>query len=235
MNCIKMADSVFQLKQFNVKQRSGVFKLGTDSILLGAWAQHPAPTSVLDIGTGTGIIALMLAQRFQKALITAVDIHKESVQLAQENFSASPWTNRLNAMQHDIKDFQTGPFDLITCNPPYFQDSYKSHDTTRNRTRQNMSLSLSDLFDRVTNLLHDSGNFCLILPSDSILPTSPGLHLSRKKLVKGHENAPIKRMLLTYSKTPGKTILEPDLVIESSRHNPTPQHHELTREFYLHF
>lgn len=230
-----MGDSTFRLKQFNIAQQQDVFKIGTDSMLLGAWANHCSPSTALDIGTGTGIIALMLAQRFPTTSITAIDIHKPSVILAQENFATSPWADRLSAVHQDIAEGFNGSFDLITCNPPYFQNSYKSDDTNRNRTRQNLSLSLPDLFIRASQLLRESGKFCLILPVDSKLPENTHLHLTRKRMIKGHDDAPIKRMLLEYSKIPAVTVVEPNLVIESSRHIPTHEYRELTGAFYLHF
>lgn len=140
-------------------------KVSTDAVLLGAKAGSGKPKRILDIGAGTGVISLMLAQRFPKALITAVEIDKDAFQQCQENFEASPFADRLDIYQSPIQEFRSDEkFDLIVSNPPYYNDHLKSSDSKRNKALHTEDLSYRELLESCRNLLAEEGEFWLILP-----------------------------------------------------------------------
>jgi tRNA1Val (adenine37-N6)-methyltransferase len=156
----------FRLKQFSLYHHRASMKVSTDSILLGSICNPQSAKSVLDIGTGCGILALMMAQK-TNAVITAIDIDKPSIDEATQNFSESPWSHRLNAMCWDVEDFAKDPspkFDLIIANPPYFSEKVFSSDAQRHQARNTDSLSFEKMLDAVDNLLNTNGDFWLILP-----------------------------------------------------------------------
>jgi len=159
----------FRFKQFGINHQKSTIKVGTDAILLGALTETKNAKSILDIGTGCGVIALMLAQK-SLAIITAIDIDKESIDEATDNFEKSPWQSRLNAFNYNLADFANNcntKFDLIVTNPPYFSEKTKSHSVQRNLARNNESLEFSDLCKSVKKLLAENGSFWLILPENS--------------------------------------------------------------------
>ncbi len=156
----------FKLKQFSLYHHRASMKVSTDSILLGSLCNPELAKSVLDIGTGCGILALMMAQK-TNAVITAIDIDAPSIEEASQNFAESPWSHRMNAICWDIEDFAKEPspkFDLIIANPPYFSENVFSTNTQRHQARNTSSLSFDTLLDTVDNLLNTNGDFWLILP-----------------------------------------------------------------------
>jgi tRNA1Val (adenine37-N6)-methyltransferase len=161
-----VANDYFQFKQFIVHQDRTAMKVGTDSVLLGSWLKPDRRVnSVLDVGTGTGLLALMTAQTFPQARITAIEIDPDAAQQAADNFAGSEWNGRMTLLNLDFRRFDTPQrFDLIISNPPYFANSLKSACTPKNFARHDDSLSLDELFDRTARLLTDSGRFALILP-----------------------------------------------------------------------
>lgn len=213
-------------------------KVGTDGVLLGAWANAENPQSILDIGTGTGLIALMCAQRFPEAKVTGIEISDLAFLDAQTNFNNSPFQNRLSAINKDVLNFTTThKYDLITCNPPFFAKSLKSSDTHRNLARHQDSLPVEQLLTKASDLMSIHGGFAMIVPIDvaeqaESLSNNLGLYLTRKTLVRGNENAMPKRALLQFEKSP-KQLEEEHLVIESARHQYTPEYIKLTKSFYL--
>ena len=145
-------------------------KIGTDGILLGAWAPAEQPELILDIGTGTGLIALMMAQRFPNAIVDAVEVEPNAAEQAARNFSSSPWPDRLNLHHQTIQSFASSglrnkAYSLIVSNPPWFADSLKSNEIRRNLARHTDSLSHDELLNSVRLLLHSSGRFAVVLPS----------------------------------------------------------------------
>ena len=227
-------------------------KVGTDAVLLGAWAFSNGhdTTSIADIGTGSGVIALMLAQRFQRATIDAIEIDTGAATQAQENFNNSPWPDRLRSFNTDFKVFANEAqtkhlsYQLIVCNPPYFKSSLLGPDALRNQARHDLTLQFEDLLAGVSHLLTAGGHFCVILPNISAeefthLAMQYNLHLLKKTFVKGKPNLPAVRTLLAFHK--GEIIAEAysatdTLVIENEeRLSYTSAYKALTKDFYIHF
>ncbi len=231
----------FEFKQFSIHQSSTVFKVGTDGVLLGSWCEHANPNHILDIGTGTGLIALMCAQRFPAASVVAIDNFKEAADLAQHNVSCSPWSNRVKVVQQAISDYQRDlRFDLITSNPPYFSQSHASPAAFKNQARHEPNIGfLTTLFSRASKLLSTNGSFCLIIPYDrqsqavgAALPHD--LKPARVLTVRGTASSPIKRVLLQFEFNPAQRN-EEALIIEEARHKYTQAYKSLTKDFYLAF
>jgi tRNA1Val (adenine37-N6)-methyltransferase len=149
-----MANPWFHFKQFSIRQDRSAFKVGTDGVLLGAWTDVAGVETVLDVGTGTGLLALMLAQR-SAARITAIEIDGPSSDQARENTAASPWHNRISIMNTSLQDFRPeGRFDLVISNPPFFQDSLRPPDNDRAISRHDALLTLKELATTVPRLMH---------------------------------------------------------------------------------
>jgi tRNA1Val (adenine37-N6)-methyltransferase len=164
-------NNYFRFKQFTIIQERSAMKVGTDGVLLGAWTKVPQAGSILDIGTGTGVIALMLAQRSADALVTGIEYEMEAAREATENAENSPWSNRLNMLHISFQDFyKTCPakFDLIISNPPFFINSRKPKEGKLSAAKHNHLLPLDDLALGIANLLSDDGIFSLILPAISV-------------------------------------------------------------------
>ncbi len=217
-------------------------KVGTDGVLLGAWASVPPDAGrILDIGTGTGLIALMMAQRAPEARITGVDI--EPVAEARANADASPWGARLSFVQCPVQEFAAGePFDRILSNPPFFVDSLTSPDAGRTMARHAVALPFGELCDAVVRLLAPGGRFAVVLPlceSMRFLSLCRGrLRLVRRTEVRTAPRRMPKRVLLEFVHADGLPEL-PDcseLVIGTGEHECyTPEYRALTRDFYLKF
>lgn len=175
---------MFRFKQFTVQQDRCAMKVGTDSILLGAWAGGIPATRALDIGTGTGLLALMLAQRFPDLQIDAVELDAQAARQANENVAASPWLDRIHVFAEAIQAFRLSDnrrYELIVCNPPFWQTGTGAvaPDPVRQRSRHTDTLSHEELLATVTRLLAENGRFSLILPAVS----SPGFY----KLAQAHD------------------------------------------------
>nr|WP_229095431.1 methyltransferase [Alistipes sp. D31t1_170403_E11] len=217
-------------------------KVGTDGVLLGAWAAvRPQDERILDVGTGTGLIALMLAQRAPGALVTGVDI--DDVSQAGENAAASPWGDRVAFRQCPVQEFEAPePFDLIVSNPPFFVDSLTCPDEGRTTARHAVHLPFDELRDAVLRLLAPGGRFAVVLPTteaDRFLGICFGrLGLLRRTDVRTTPRRPAKRALMEFSRA-GETAAAPDLselVIGTGQHECyTPEYRALTRDFYLKF
>ena len=234
-----MANSYFCFKHFRVEQSNCAMKVGTAGVLLGAWATVKSAKSCLDIGTGTGLLALMVAQRNRDVAVVAIELDDEAVIQAKENVEASPWPNRIQVVHSDVRSYcAVKTFDHIISNPPYFNDSLKSSDTHRSLARHTSTLSYMELLACVKNLLAPQGIFSLILPYDVCtefidLAKSHNLYCSRFCKVMPLPNANPKRALMEFSFSNSDTVLE-ELVIESGgRHCYSAEYKELTKEFYL--
>lgn len=236
---------MFRFKQFSVDDSRCAMKVGTDGVLLGAWAGQGYEDSfseVLDIGTGSGLIALMIAQRCRKAHICGVEIDKEAAEQAAENFINSPWQDRLTAIQMSLQDYvkQERRFDVIVSNPPYFMNSLKTPDYKRTLARHDAGLSYEELIHSVAQLLLPAGLFATILPANEgeniiNLCRSVGLILKRVCYVHGAQGKQAKRVLLEFFNKPKSVIpIESNtLVLESAPNVRSVEYAALTRDFYL--
>lgn len=235
-----MANNYFQFKQFRIEQNCASMKVGTDGCLLGAWAYVENIKNALDIGTGTGLIALMLAQR-STATIHAIDIDENAISDATKNFSASKWNKRLNVYQSAIQDFipiSSLKYDCILSNPPFFVNSEKSPTKGRTFARHTDSLSFEDLLNAVSKRLTSNGKFSLILPYESSLhfiklAQTVNLYPSRITNVLPKPSKQAKRTLMEFQFK--QTTFEiKELTIETEvRHQYTPEFTLLLKEFYL--
>lgn len=238
-----MANSWFKFKQFTIEQGQSAMKVGTDGVLLGAWAKIEDKKRILDIGTGTGLIALMLAQRSSNAQIDAVEIDKLASEQAKYNFENSKWNNRLEIFNLSIQDFvkySSAKYDYIISNPPYFEHSYAAKTVQRQMARETVSLSFQELIDSVQKLLKKEGRFAVILPYTAIsnfitLVSEINLHLKYRTNIYPTLNSDIKRVLLEFSFKEIE-VLEDSLVIEpTTRHEYSKEYKKLTKDFYLKF
>lgn len=221
-------------------------KIGTDGILLGAWVPAEQPQRILDIGTGTGLIALMMAQRFPNATIDAVEIEPNAAEQAAQNFSASPWPERLSLHHQSIQSFAASgrldkTYSLIVSNPPWFVDSLKSDESSRNLARHTDSLSHVELLNSAS-LLRSSGRLAVVLPfgdTASFIHAADerSLYCCRQCHVRSKPGLSPHRVLLEFETAPLKSeSSHQDLVIENEQHhNYTDLFRELTRDFYLRF
>lgn len=229
-----MANDYFKFRQFTVHQDRCAMKVGTDGTLLGAWAR--GGMSVLDIGTGTGLIALMMAQRFPESHVTGIDIDHAAIVQAIENVVESPFSN-VEIVEKDAKTFSASSFDTIVCNPPYFIDSLKCPDVQRSLARHTSSLSYGDLMAAVNRLLADDGEFSVVIPfdckasleSEAVLA---GLFKVRECAVKTTPKKQPRRYLLAFRKHPGELELT-EGIIETTPNVRSPWYQELTKDFYL--
>lgn len=232
-----MPNPFFRFKQFTVYHDQCSMKVGTDGVLLGAWTDCSSAKRILDIGTGSGLIALMLAQRSDDAIIDAIDIDEAACKQAEFNFTRSSFFKRLRAYHTSIRDFHPAEsYDLIVSNPPFFSASLKSPDSQRNLARHDDSLTLDLLFGRVRHLLNPKGRFCLILPIEQeqiseLTAASNKLHPRRKTFVHPTPTSNIKRILWEYNFESGPCT-EHEIVIETSRHHYSEEFIQLTKEYY---
>lgn len=240
----------FRFRQFEIHQNRCAMKVGTDAILLGAWSQSQSPGRILDIGTGTGVIALMLAQRFSAACVDGVEIDAEASEQARENVARSPWPDRINIICSAIADLPFGQtYDLIVSNPPWFDDGMSTHSPARDVARHSVKLTHRQLIDQASRRLSTAGDFCVILPAVQAKPfmqlaEQAALCCSQICYVKPTANADTKRVLMRYTKTTSllndpstkRNRLTEELVVElSQRHHYSAEFQELTKEFYLRF
>jgi tRNA1Val (adenine37-N6)-methyltransferase len=219
-------------------------KVGTDGVLLGAWTDVVSAQSILDIGTGTGLIALMCAQRSNsEAHIDAVEIDADAATQACENVAASPFANKITIHNADIKLFESGiQYDCIVCNPPYFSESLRCPDKPRNTARHTDTLPFATLLSAVEKLLSNDGTFNIILPVtegeefiDIACSSQFGFALHSRVNVYPTPQAEPKRLLLALRKTDSAhyETQTDTLVIEHSRHVYTEEYIALTKDFYL--
>ena len=229
----------FKFKQFAVEQDDVAMKVGTDGVLLGAWANTDNAKRILDIGTGTGVIALQMAQRNPLAQVHAVEIDETAAHRARANFDISPWAVRLTVEQSAVQEFEPSEkFDLIVSNPPYFVDSLLPPDAKRSTARHTHDLSFEELDSAVCRLLADDGLFALILPVtefEKYLALTQ-LHLVRRCYVHPVEGGEVKRIMGEFAKQKPTTIKLESIAIErGKRGDYTDDYRALTKEFYLKF
>lgn len=231
----------FQFKQFSLDQDQCAMKIGTDGVLLGAWTSiENNPFSVLDIGAGTGILALMIAQRSHAEVIEAIEIDDHAYEQCVDNFEQSPWNDRLFCYHASLGEFAEeidDTYDLIICNPPFYSETYKTKNDQRDLARFQDAMPFEQLLERMSSLLSEKGVFSVIIPCNEeqhFISLANKITLFPKRItrVKGTPSSDIKRSLIefSFSKTVTKTT---ELIIENSRHNYTEDYINLTRDFYL--
>lgn len=232
---------MFSFKQFTIQQDRCAMKIGTDGVLLGAWTPLlNNPYTILDIGTGTGVIALMLAQRSHAEQIDAIEIDDAAYEQATENFENSPWNDRLYCYHAGLDEFVDEveeEFDLIVSNPPFYTEDYKSGEESRDTARFSDALPFKELVEAADFFLSDNGIFAVIIPfkeeeNFKKLCLERDLFPLKITRVKGTPTSEIKRSLLAFTRIQQAPLID-SLVIENSRHNYTPEYIALTEAFYF--
>ena len=221
-----MRENVFRFKQFSVINQYSAMKVGTDGVLLGAWCDISNVTNILDIGTGCGLIALMLAQRTIDVNIDAVEIDYPAFIEASENFANSPWQNRLNLQNADFNQFSsisTKKYDLIVSNPPYFNNSLHSVNGSRTTARHSKSLTIQDIVVGSKRILSKNGKISLITPSNLYemicdIVDDNGMYLEKLTFIRPTLQGDIKRIMWQISIEFNNELVEDELIIEWSRH-----------------
>jgi len=231
----------FQFKEFSIDQDRCAMKIGTDGVLLGAWTSVQDPYSILDIGAGTGILALMLAQRSDAEQIDALEIDEDAYEQCVENFENSSWANRLfcyhAALDEFTEEMKDEKYDLIISNPPFYTEDYKSGDTARNMARFAEALPFEELIKFASELLSDEGSFAVIIPysvEEYFLKLSEKVNLFPNRItrVRGTEKTPVKRSLLQLSFTE-TSFSSDELILVESRHQYTQDYQKMVAPFYL--
>lgn len=230
-------EKVFRFKQFNVLNDKTAMKVGTDGVLLGAWCDVANAHRMLDVGTGCGLISLMVAQRNASALIHGIDIDDGAIAEAQYNFAQSPWTSRLSAEIADFNQFDSGAYDLIVSNPPFFNNGVLPPSTSRTLARHSTTLTIEALIGRCSSLLSPEGVIAIITPADVELAVRRcivqfGLGLRRFTRVVPVAGAPVKRLLWEIVASDVETVVD-TITIAQENHSYTQQYRELTSGFYL--
>ncbi|NRB60563.1 MAG: methyltransferase [Winogradskyella sp.] len=231
----------FKFKQFTIQQDRCAMKIGTDSVLLGAWTSvKHNPYSVLDIGAGTGILSLIIAQRSFAEQIEAIEIDDNAFEQCSENFENSPWNDRLFCYHAALLEFVEevdDAFDLIICNPPFYSEDYKTNDASRDLARFNDAMPFEHIIYAVAHLLSENGLFSIVIPykeEQKLIDLAKKVGLSAKRIlhVKGNPTTDIKRSLIEFSAQDCTTEIK-ELIIETGRHQYTEDYINLTKDFYL--
>ena len=232
-----MSNTAFRFKEFSVNQEKSAMKIGTDGVLLGAWANPENAKRILDVGTGTGLISLMLAQRFPTSEIWGLEIDENAANEAKLNFELSPFADRLNLVHSSIQKYESDQkFDCIISNPPFFDWTHQN-DTARNTARQQSDLTLNELLIHTDRLLSETGIAAFILPFDKepeFVDFAENLNLYPTKItrVRGNEKSPLKRSLIQFSRIKSSVEID-ELIIEIERNVYTEDYIQLTKAFYL--
>lgn len=233
----------FQFKEFLIQQDQCAMKVGTDGVLLGAWADVEGAQNILDIGAGTGVIAIMLGQRTkeQSATIHAVEIDPNSAVQAEENMQAAPWNDRLQLFEQSIQDYARATsrrYDLVVSNPPFFSGGTFSQNQDRNDVRHTIKLPHGDLLIAVRTLLTKEGKFCVVLPliegmRFKELAAEYHLYCTKVTKVRPKKDKPVERLLLQFE-CKVKPEAEDELIIQKEGRNDwTDEYIALTKDFYL--
>ena len=232
---------MFQFKQFTVQQDKSAMKIGTDAVLLGAWCPiENNPKTILDIGAGTGILSLMLAQRTGASQIDAIEIEENAFEECVANFETSPWSDRLFCFHAGLDEFIEEPeeeYDLIISNPPFYTEDYKPENKQRDLARFEDALPFEELVEAADLLLSEKGIFAVIVPykeQENFITICNDFDLFPFKItnINGTSTSETKRSLMAFSRITTELQLG-ELVIETSRHNYTSDYIELTKDFYL--
>ena len=233
-------NNYFQFKQFTIVQEHSAMKVGVDSVLLGAWAEIGNAATILDVGCGTGLLSLMMAQR-SSATITGIDIDEDACREAKMNSGHSPWPDRINIQHISFQEFarqNISAFDLVISNPPYFENSSKPGDLKRKSARHNDELPFHEFLEGCVKILHPHGRIAVILPASKAhdfasLAANYGYSRNRMLMVRHFPDKPCHRILMEFSQKK-ITGTEETLVIEAEGQY-TEAYRNLTSEFYLAF
>lgn len=226
----------FTFKRFTVSHAKCAMKVGTDGVLLGAWAR--GGRRILDVGTGSGLVALMMAQRFEEAEVTAIDIEPGACIQARENVAASPFAGRISVFEMALQPFQGGEYNAIVCNPPFYAGTLASKTAARTMARSAETLPFADLFRHVARLLADGGEFSVVIPSAlrgefDAEAALFGLFPRRVCTVKTVPHKAASRCLLAYGKCPVGKVDEADECLNNADMTRSEWYAGLTEEFYL--
>lgn len=232
---------LFKFKKFNIEQDNCTMKVGTDGVLLGAWADVKNAKSILDIGTGTGVIAIMLAQRAAEAKVSGIEIDQAACTQAQQNMDGSPFADRLKTELSPVQDFaklSRDEFDLIVSNPPFFSGGTFSENQDRNSVRHTVKLSHGDLLMAVQKLLSKTGKFCVILPyleglRFQEMAKNYNLFCTKMTEVKPKKEKSVERLLLQFERKEKAIKIDQIVIQKAARNDWTKEYIELTGEFYL--
>ncbi|MEN8123644.1 MAG: methyltransferase [Bacteroidota bacterium] len=236
-----MSTKPFQFKEFTINQDKTAMKVGTDGVLLGAWVElKDEINSILDIGTGTGLIALQLAQKSDCEIIDALEIEPNAFEQAVENFENSDWGDRLFCYHASLDEFKNAvdePYDLIISNPPFYNDTFKELEQKRALARHTKTLSFKKLLSATAKLLSKTGTCAYIIPFEEEvnfvkIAKTFNLFPYRITRVKGNQKSPIKRSLLQFSFTKSKVTID-ELIIEIERHIYTESYKNMVKDFYI--
>lgn len=239
-----MGNPYFQFKQFGIDQGNCAMKISTDAVVLGALSGRKVPTSILDIGTGTGVIALMLAQRYQDAKICALEIDKESSLQAAENVRNSPFEHQVSVIESSLQDYQDfgGKFDLIVSNPPYFPNHLLSEDPRRNQALHQGTLTFYELIVGVDKLLKEDGELWVILPERQMgefefAAIAQGLRVFSRVEIKDSPQKAVLRVVQAFVRnSPHEGIFSANpLVIKEDSGEFSAAYRDLLKDFMLHF
>jgi tRNA1Val (adenine37-N6)-methyltransferase len=231
-----MPSSSFRFQQFEVFHDRCAMKVGTDGVLLGAWVKPGSAHRILDVGAGSGLIALILAQH-SEAEIIGIEFDASAAEQAAENVSRSPWRDRIQIIKADFRTFSDEPYDLIVSNPPYFQNALQAPAVSRNQARHDVTLSYEELIVKAVALLSDKGRLAVVLPFDSARSFEDAcwaseLYLSRSCEVSTIQGQAPKRVLLEYSRLRGETE-RTTLVVGIKGNARSEAYSALTSDLYL--
>lgn len=234
-----MKERLFRFKQFAVDHTRSAMKVGVDGVLIGSWARVDNAASILDVGSGCGLIALMCAQRNHRAAIYGVEIENEAIQESRRNISSSPWSDRVEIIGGNAADVDLRDIDLVISNPPYFNSGIETVSTERELARHCGSLNPLSVIDIASRVCSSDGRIAMIYPVDSHsrveeYARTKGWNTARLCRVRGHEAAPVKRALVEFSRV-SREVEITELVLEKSPGQPTDEYRRLCRDFYLKF
>ncbi len=234
-----MSNTWFQFKQFCIHHERCAMKVGTDGVLLGAWSPLKEERRILDVGTGSGLIALMLAQRFPESKVLGIDIDSEAVVQARENVKASPFAERVSVEQVALQSLESedGAFDAIVCNPPFFEETLLPPDAQRMQARHTTHLTFEELIKSAVRLLCPGGRFCVVLPMTAfegfhLQCFAAGLYLELRCDVQTSPKKAPKRTLACFCKDKD-TVWQTEKLVLMVDGKRSEEYEKLTREFYL--
>jgi tRNA1Val (adenine37-N6)-methyltransferase len=236
-----MSNNHFEFKQFRIKQEKSAMKVGTDGVLLGAWTDVENAKYILDVGTGTGLLALMMAQRCS-AKIDAIEIEESAFKEAKSNIKKSPWSDRISVFHSDYNDFtetNIRKYDTVVCNPPFFENSLNAPDKSRSNARHNITLTFTQLINNSKLVINPNGKLVIILPQNNyesfcMNAKSAGFYLCKKTFVQTTVGKSPKRVLMQFNLTPC-VVSEEIISIRDENGEYTKEYRELTYNYYKFF